>query len=64
MIAKLFIFSKFEEVVTFLRIFTYNTNEMHTSFINTTAGNNAEKESQTKNGIFNNRVLRDSQQPF
>lgn len=52
MMAKLFIFSKFEEVITFLRIFTYNTNEMHTSFINTTAGNNAEKESQTKNGIL------------
>lgn len=52
MMARLFFSSKFEMEITLLRIFTYTTNEMHILFINTTAGNNAKGEFQTKKGIL------------
>lgn len=51
MIAKHLVLSKFK-METLLRIFTYTTNEMHISLINTTAGNNAKRFYQTKNGIL------------
>ena len=43
---------KFVMEVSLLRIFTWTTNEMYISFINTTAGIDANRESQTKNRVL------------
>lgn len=50
--AKVFLCWKFEMEVSLLRIFTWTTNKTHISFINITAGINAERESQTKNRVL------------